>query len=146
MPWAIWAWELPSKPDVVILHVVVWTKRCRLKRLDYSMTGESRLGKTKQKGLDYSIVNITPCPQKGQKKTWPIFLIYRNLIEGNKARRLRLRTASGSDWKPPSWRSTDIQGRIWYAGVRRTQKREPNGIHGVHTYKICGRKTPPAHC
>ena len=23
MPWAIWAWELASKPDVVVLHVVL---------------------------------------------------------------------------------------------------------------------------
>jgi hypothetical protein len=68
-------------------------------------------------------VDITPCAQKGPKKTSTVFLC-QDLIEGNKARRLRLRTASGSDWKPPSWRSMGIRGRMLYAGVRKSEKRE----------------------
>ena len=62
---------------------------------------------------------VTPCAQKGRIKTFHPFFLWQNLIEANKARRSRRRTASGSDWKSPSWRSTDIQGHILYAGVRK---------------------------
>ena len=57
---------------------------------------------------------------KKPKKLLPIFL-WQNLIEANKARRSRRWTASGSDWKAPIWRSTDIQGRVLYAGVRKNE-------------------------
>ena len=39
--------------------------------------------------------------------------------------------------------STDTQGRILYAGARRVQKRELDGIHGVYVHITCGMKPHP---
>jgi hypothetical protein len=64
-----------------------------------------------------------PAPKGQEKKTGPIFCLWQNLIEPTEARRLHLRTASGSDW-----RSTDIQGRILYVVRRRTAYAKARGF------------------
>jgi hypothetical protein len=40
-------------------------------------------------------------PKRATKNLSPIFCLWQNLLEPTEARRLHLRTASGSEWNPP---------------------------------------------
>ena len=75
-------------------------------------------------GERWSVAYVTrmsrPVPKKEGKNILPKYFLWQNLIEANEARRSRRRTTSGNDWKPPSWWSTNIQGHILYAGVRKS--------------------------